>query len=522
MRRIVLTVIMILAALPWMDSHSARRSIPSFGTRAAMPATLRDLVPASALLVIEVRDLDWRWTEIRAARAIARFQDSVLSCFGIKPEQVPMLAGEQAALFLAPLERPPFLLPIALLRPADMQQAEAVVSGLAKPAFLRARGALWIGPAGSQDMLEVFASQEGARLGDVLPFEEMEARLPQGGLIRGWVNPGAWVGLLRDCSDRISTPPLQWMMAAAAAELAAVRYIAFRRDLENGELAVDGLIAYDVARLPKEVSRILDPEVSRVVLPPDLPANTLAIAAFRPETQAAMPWLRYLAASDSRGPLRNLGFWIDEFQQRYRRDLDRDVFRAFGDRAWLAALLAEDARSVELAWVFEVREAAALESTLRDLVSWLGEQIRLQTLGTIVPESRLSVQHGTAVLGLALRTPFFRIPGPDFQVTDGYLVIAGNPAAMQTGRTLVEKIRRLAIDGGTASSGLPIHGTLQVRGAELARLIRASTQALHSRDGILDAIAGLAAGFESLMIEVRYEHDAVRFHDRLRLEKEFP
>ena len=107
MRRIVLTVIMILAALPWMDSHSARRSIPSLGTRAAvMPAALRDLVPASALLAIEVRDLDLRWTEIRAARAIARFQDSVLSCFGIKPEQVPMLAGEQAVLFWRPWKGP--------------------------------------------------------------------------------------------------------------------------------------------------------------------------------------------------------------------------------------------------------------------------------------------------------------------------------------------------------------------------------------------------------------------------------
>ena len=364
-------------------------------------------------------------------------------------------------------------------------------------------------------MLEAFANQGGARLGDVLPFEEMEARLPQGGLIRGWVNPGAWIELLRDCSDRISAPPLQWMVAAAAAELAAVRYIAFRRDLEHGELAVDGVIAYDVTRLPNEVSRILDPEASRVFVPPDLPANTLAIAAFRPEVQAAMPWLRYLAASDSRGPLRNLGFWIDEFQQRYRRDLDRDLFRAFGDRAWLAASLAEDAGSVELAWVFEVREAAILESTLRDLASWLGEQIRLQTLGTIVPESRFSVQHGTAVLGLALRTPFFRIPGPDFQITDGYLVIAGNPAAMQIGRTLVEEIRRMAIDGGTAGNGPPIHGTMRVRGAKLARLIRETTRAWHSHDDIREAIADLAAGFENLSIEMRYEHDAVRFHDRL-------
>jgi hypothetical protein len=515
MRRIVLTVIMILAALPWMDSHSARRSIPSFATRAAViPATLRDLVPASALLAIEVRDLDRRWTEIRAAHAIAHFQDSVLSCFGIKPEQVPMLAGEQAVLFLAPLERPPFLLPIALLRPADLQQAESVLRGLEKPAVLQARGALWIGPAGSEGMLEEFARTEDARLGDVLPLEEIEERLPRGGLIRGWVNPGAWVELLRNCSDRISTPAFQWAASAAAAELEAVRYIAFRRDVESGELEVDGLIAYDVMRLPPEVARILDPDASAAVLPPDLPSNTLAVAAFRPEPSVWMPWLRYLAARDARGPLRNLGFWIDEFQQRYRRDLDRDLFQAFGDRAWLIALLAEDARSVELAWVFEVRETPVLESTLLDLVSWLGGQIRLRTLGTVIPEAQLTQQGVPAIHGLALRTPFLRIQGPDFQIADGYLVIAGSPATMQSARALVEKTRQLAVHGGVANSGLPVHGVMQVRGAELARLIGANTQALHSRDGILDAIAGLAAEFASLRIEMRYERDAIRFHEK--------
>ena len=517
MRRIILTVIMIFATLPWMVSRSARLSVPSFSSQTAIsPAALRDLVPAGALLAIELRDLDRRWSEIRAVRAISSFQDSALSCVGMQPDLVPMLAADQAVLFLARLESHPFLLPIAILRPADMQQAENVASGLGDLAHLQARGALWIGPAGSERILEEFAGTEGARLGDVLPLEEIEERLPPGGLIRGWVNPGAWAELLRDCSDRTSATPLQWAISAARAELAAVRYIGFRRDLENGDLAVDGLIAYDVTRLPAEVSRILEPEASTAILPSDLASNTLAVAAFRPEAQAWMPWLRYLAASDSRGPLRNLDFWIDEFQRRYRRDLDRDLFQAFGDRAWLIASLAEDAKSVELTWVFKVRESPALEYTMLDLVSWLGEQIRLRSLGTIVPKSQFTEHEGTAILDLSLHIPFLRIPGPNFRIADGYLIVAGNPGTMQAGVALVEKIKQSAIDGGAASNGLPIHGTVLVQGAELARLIRASAGALNSRECICDAIAGLAAESESLRIEIRYEHDAVRFHDRLR------
>jgi len=518
MRRSILTVIMIFACLMWMDSPSAKRGrIPAQGHAAAGDMWLRELVPASALLAVEVRDLERRWEEIRCIQPIAGLQDAILSCAGMKASLLPRLMGNHAVLFLARSDHYPHVVPIAILRPADPDQAVAVLAGIPTVSFRFGRGALWVGPSGAEDLLEHFSQEEGARLVEVLPFEEMQSRLPSGGLIRGLVNPKSLQEFLQDLNDRAGSAMHQWPIAAAVAELGTVRYAAFRRDLEDGELVTDGLVVYDVPLLPLEVQRIFNPQATPVSLPSELPANTLAAFAFRPEAQAWVPWLRYLAASDPRGPLRNLGFWIDEFEARYRRDLVRDLFGALGDRAWLLALSADNGRMAEFVLIVEARESPVLEATLLDSMSWMGEQLWLGTFGLIWPKTWLEDGRGRVVHGMTLHTPVSRTPGLRFELADGYLVIAGNPAAMQAGRALVEKIRQVAFDGGAASSGLPVHGTFWIRGAELGRLIRAGAESPSFSGCICNAIADLAAESDTLGIELRYGHDAVRFHGRLRI-----
>ncbi len=152
---------------------------------------LRDLIPASALLAVEVRDLDRRRGEVRSLPAIANLQDAVLPGAGIMPDLLPRLFGSRGVVFLASSPRPPSLMPVAILRPPDMPSAEPTLRGLQTIALVRARDALWLGPAGSEGRLTELAEGGNIRLADVLPFAEIDRRLPPAGLVSGWVNPAA-------------------------------------------------------------------------------------------------------------------------------------------------------------------------------------------------------------------------------------------------------------------------------------------------------------------------------------------
>ncbi len=232
MRRmgIILTVLAALVAcLARQDLPSTRRDVPSPRAPAALDdVSLRDLIPASALLAAEVRGIGGRWAEIRDTRALADFMDSILFCLGIEPELIPGLSGESTVIFLASLDGRSWAAPVMILRPVDMDDAQELFSALAGPSCARGHNALWVGPAGTERLLERFAQHDGAKLGDILPLEEDESSLPRGGLVRGWVNPGSCVEVLRDSSIGACPAPPRWAAPVLRADLAAVCYAEFK------------------------------------------------------------------------------------------------------------------------------------------------------------------------------------------------------------------------------------------------------------------------------------------------------
>ncbi len=168
-------------------------------------------------------------------------------------------------------------------------------------------------------------------------------------------------------------------------------------------------------------------------LPSDLPADVLLAGSFRTEPEAGLAYLRSLAERDPRGPLRNLDFWIAEFEARTNRDVERDIVGALGDRGFTFFLAGPDASAVELVAIFEARDPARLEAALIDLADWLAQHVRGRTLGLTFPrrwdaEVESGVEHGVDVW-----TPLTTVSGPVFQIVDGHLVIACSRDALRRG-----------------------------------------------------------------------------------------
>ncbi len=518
MRRLILTLIVIFCLTSLTGSPPRNRwSAPVDARVASDPSSLLDLVPAAALITVEVCDLDRRWDELRSSDAVAGLQDEIFSCVGTEAELAHRLIGDRTVLFLTRSADPPYVVPVAILRPVDLPAAEGLLTGMRQLSLRRAGGLLWVGPAGAQTLLERLSRPGTPRLADVLPMEEVAARLPQGGLVRGWLNPVACTQLLHDPRVDSLPTPLRWAAAALSVELSSVRYAAFRRDLEDGDLVTEGIVAYDPDRVPPQLLRSLDPEAAPALCPVEAPADAVAVVAFHLEAQAFMPWLRNLAASDPHGPLRNLAFWLDEFQHRYRRDLNRDLFSALGEQGWLLALAADDGGAPGLAAVVEIREESAVVSTLRDLLSWAGEKLWVDTFGVFIPKPWVDTRRGEVIYGTTLRAPFSEYPGPCFQIAGKYLMLGDRPETLAAARAFAESFQR---QGGPEGRGLDgaVHGSVWVKGTEIARLMAASFRGMvPDADACLSAAAAkMTIGLESLSGDWRYEPDAVRLRGRLR------
>jgi hypothetical protein len=511
MRRALIFALAALALLFRADSASKPRQHPIASGRAER--TSLDFVPASVPLAVEVRDLDRRWMEIRSSPALAHFQDSILQCAGITSELLPLLTGNDGVFFLAPAEDPLFLVPVAILQPADIRKAQEILSRMQRLSYRTHAGRMWIGPAASDDALTRLASEGGTRLVELLPMDEIGERLPPGGLVRGLLNPGECARLLRRAGQDASAGALPWVAAVLAAELDAARYVAFRRDIQDGVILADGIISYDLSRLPEEVVRTLNPRAA----PPALPfhatseSHPLVVAAFRPEAQAWDSWLRYLAAHNPRGPLRNLGFWLDEIQERYRWDPEQDLFASLGNHGWFLAL--ERADAIDAAVVFELRRGSAVEGPLTDLLSWMGEQVRLGSFGTAALRFQREMCDGDAFLRTSVRTPVRSLPGPGFAVTGNHLVVANTPEAFEMARTWIERLERSAISGEA-------HGSVIIQGGELSRMLGSiplDEEAGFSRC-VAEAIASILAQSGTLRVEMTYEEDAIRLRGQMRID----
>jgi len=498
--------------------------VPAHASSLTADSELLYRVPGSALLAVSTFNVDQRWDEIRGSRALADFQDALLSGRGLTPDLVPRLVGRRSVFFLAPSDRWPFAVPIGLLEPVDAGEAEAILRALPDITYLRDGPLFWVGPADAKDLLARLLKDNGLKFPDVVPLSEIAERLPAGGLIRGCVNSNASLELLRESAIEACPFPLRNAAAALAADLSVVRYAAFRRDFVDGAFVTDGLVAYDATRLPAEIRRVLNPAASPVLIPasgvtlqrPDGSSRSpFAVVAFRPESNAWLPWIRYVSASDPRGPLRNLGFWFEEFQQRYARNLDRDLFSVIGDQAWLLAARVPQTDSVDLALVFQLRGGKAIEGVLDDLFTWAGEQVWLSSFGILSAKSWHENLPGAAIRGLILRTPLASLQGPAFEVTGQYLVIALQPSGLETGRAWIRSIESAKMASGQEVPGS--HGTILIQTRELGELVQAlHPAAMPEQDQRLwDAILGLMADSGTLRVDLKYESDAIRFHGRL-------
>jgi len=485
---------------------------------------LFDRVPASALLAVSVSNLDERWAEIRGTPALANLQDALLSRRGVAADLIPLLAGRRSVFFLAPADRWPFAVPVAILQPPDVRKARAILGSMPDVAYLEGDGVLWVGPALSVDLLAQLAREQGPRFPEAVPLTEIANRLPAGGLVRGCVNSGALLRMLRGPAIESCPYLLRGPAAGLAAELSAVRYAAFRRDFVDGEFRSDGLVAYDRNRLPAEVAGILDPGARPVAIPsaasllrmPDGSDQVpFMVMAFRPESRAWMPWIRYVAASDPHGPLRNIAFWLEEFEHRYGRHLERDLFEVFGDRAWLLATRSENQNSMQVVLVMELSARTAIEGTLQDLFSWAGEQLWLSSFGILSTRSWEEHQPGRLMSGLTLRTPLSSLKGPAFEVDDRYLVVALQPSGLATGRAWIESLKSEPPQEAGGSS----HATILVEPSQLASLIKTFRPAASSESDRLlwDAVLGLMADSKTLQVDMKYEPDAITFQGRLRV-----
>jgi len=474
--------------------------------------SLLDLAPATTLAAVEFRDLDRRWAEVRRISALGAVQDVFLSDAGIAPDRVPALCGERTLFMLVPAPEVPYVLPVLLLQPHDRGEALRVLESSRGIHYFETRGALWLGPLAAAETLEQIAHRGGSGLRAVLPIAEMDARLQAGGLARGYVQPRAWAELLSRLAERTNFEFPRWIASWLQTELLAMRYIVFRRDISGGGIETEALAAYDLARLPAEVARIFAPDRPEAPDLPFLPAGTFASVAFLPEADAWVPWLRHLAARDPHGSMRNLGFQLDEFEKRFRRDLRRDLCAAIGERGWIFLLEEERSNSASAFALIGTRPSPTLESTLADLLVWGGEQVWIESLGAVIPRCWARTEHGITIHGMDLWTPLGRRTVLVFALVGRYLVLAGSEATLRTGLEYAGNLPNLETLAGSGA-----HAGMQVQGDALSRIVDPWLALAGRMDGRWPyAATRLLADLKGARMDVRYESDAVRFEGRVQ------
>jgi len=495
----------------------------------ADPIALIDLLPESTLLAVEIRDLERRWPAIRGIPAIRQFHDRLLSGSALAPGDLPRLAGDRAVLALVAGNDGRPATALALLRPRRLDRAEAILRAVVTTgdgALLttrRDRGALWIGRSEESARLEEIAAGNGTTFRPLLTERAARRSSPGDELVRGWLNP---VALRAFVSDRVEgTEPLQvdLLRTFAAAALESVRSVEFRRDVNAEGIFTDAVVEFDPHLLPTEVAHMYRlPAHPAPVLPDPLPRGALFASAFRTHGEALLPWLRHVAARDARGPLRNLDFWIDEFERRYDRDLEYDIAASLGELGWIFALEGDQTDRLRALLIFETRDAARLEATLLDLRAWLVEQTRGRTLGLISPRARDRVLNSATVHDLSVCTLFAELQGPAFVVVDGHLLLGSGRAAIDAGLQLMQTRDSWApAEIAVAKSDLTPHESLRMSGPALSRWIDRLIDfrfASEPKDPVTSALTGLIADLGGISIDVWYEEDTIRIAGQVRFE----
>jgi hypothetical protein len=497
-------VISVLVAAMGVPRESSGDVVPPPDAR---PARLIDLLPASTVAAVQLRDLASRWGEVRGLVAFAELQDRLLPAVGMSEEDLPRVVGDEALIAIATVSDGKRIVPLALLRPPRIRTALSWIRERPALSVHREDDTLWVVRDTDACELEWLTRSSGS--GPDLHVREVAARLPEGGLVRGWIEPESLRRLLLERVPGVLPAALDLVSASAAAELAAVRFVGFRRDLQPSGVVTDAVVGYDLSVLPPEVAAGLAAPPGGAVLPEALPPGVAAMASFGTQTNATLPWLRFVADSDPQGPLRNLGFWIDEIEERTGVDIERDILDRLGERGWLALL--DGASKEPWGWVamIESEDRPDLERAMLDLQGWWIEHTWGRTLGLAIPRNREDALGGHTVHRAMAWTPFGEFAGPAFLVTDRHLLLGSGTEALSRGLRLLEAKESWQPHAGDDA--------MMVGGAAVARLAGTllDDEIVGREAKIAAALENLASSIDNASAGVRYEGDAVRVHGEL-------
>jgi hypothetical protein len=381
------------------------------------------------------------------------------------------------------------------------------------------RGAVWTGATAHTQLVEEISAGDGTSLRQAVDFDALDERVPPGGLVRVVLHPPAVGEYLRARAEMAATSLAGRLAGLLRAHLEAIEMAAFRRDVTAGEVVTDGWVGFDTKIIPEALKTALATDRGPATLPGALPADVLLAGSFRTEPEAGLAYLRSLAMRDPQGPLRNLDFWIGEFEARTNRDVERDIVGALGDRAFTFVLEGADGDAQPVA-IFEARDPARLEAALVDLADWLSEQVRGRTLNLTIPRRWDAVaERGGVEHGVDVWTPFTTVSGPVFQIVDGHLVIACSRDALRRGVELAAASGSWSTPAWALEGEGPADEIAWIRKPALARLL-ADPSASAASDGadLFGAVWELLESSGEGKIGVRYDAYGFHFSGRLRID----
>jgi hypothetical protein len=477
------------------------------------------LLPHSAVAAVELRGVADRWDELREMHRFARLQDRMLAELGLDADDVPEIAGSHAVFALVFDEGSRAIVPVAVLDPPSRAEALARLGRSGKLVAVEGRGAVWAGPTSRARFVERIAVGDGTSLRDAVDIAALAEWLPPGGLVRAVIHPRALREYLSVFAEVEGSGPAGTMAALLRADLEAIEIAGFRRDIVAGEIVTDMWIGIDTDVVPEAVTTALTTPRGPAVLPSDLPTDLLLAKSFRVEADAGLAWLRAAAADDPRGPLRNLDFWIAEFEARSGRNVERDLAAALGERGIALVFEGEGDGAVEFVMILEADDPERLEAAVVDLRDWLAEQIWGRSLGLAIPRSWTAGEGTGTVHGLDFRSPFATVSAPVFQLANDQLIVATDQSSLQRGVGLAGSREAWTTPAWALVDGAPPDELALIRTAAVARLLAACAES-HSGDGpwFLGPIREFLEGAGDGQVVVRYEERGFSVSARIRVD----
>jgi hypothetical protein len=225
-----------------------------------------------------------------------------------------------------------------------------------------------------------------------------------------------------------------------------------------------------------------------------------------------------MAARDPDGPYRNLEFWMNEFEERTGRDVERDIAGALGSRGLALVLEADQGAAIEFVIVLDAHDPERLEAALVDLRDWLGEQVWGRSFWLAMPRSKDTDERGGVTHGIEFRSPFGTVTGPVFQVAGDHLVLATHRAGLDLGVQLAASADAWSTPDWALGEAGPPDEIAFMRTTTLGRLITEWSGTMDGDCWMFEAIGEFLDGAGDGRIVVYWEEDGFRIDARLRVD----